>query len=105
MCFPLSERTAHALASVEVRRRRRSEVIATCCWAQTQLAASAPSERLIKRDAHHRVGAFPVANGILENLIFLPWQRGAPIIGCATSDGGGGPPSLEQHVSPKGSAL
>src|SRR6202012_3272594 len=38
----------------------------------------------------------PVANGTLENLIFLPWQRGAPIIGCATSDGGGGPPSLEQ---------
>ena len=70
-----------------------------------QLTASALSECLIKRDAHHRVGAFPVANGLLENLIFLPWQRSPPIIGCATSDGGGGPPSLEQHVSPKGSAL
>src|SRR5580700_8621404 len=61
-----------------------------------QLAARTLSKCLIKRHAHHRVGAFPVANGLLENLVFLPWERSPPIIGCATSDWGGGPPSLEQ---------
>jgi hypothetical protein len=70
-----------------------------------QLAARPPCERFIKGHTQHRVRAFPFANGILENLILLPWERSAPIIGCVTSDGGGDPPSFEQHVPPKGSAL